>query len=208
MQLLRGRRLTSADQSDFTKRLAGLNANILPTLLFLFRRASLHTTNTSSIPTLLRQIALSQGRSKSNHSRREGPHEVRQQDSVSGITPPDNFSLETISRTDRTAEDACAVLTFISKHLPSLYTRHIAALLSGASGHSSHDRVVEICLQALAAAARSGCEIPSLDAKVEEQIKERALGNNARHAKVAARFLAFQREDMCREVVQVRKHTA
>lgn len=143
------------------------------------RNASLHLINTSSIPTLLQKVA-------------------------NGAINQDNPSRMT--RAERAANDAQVLLTFVAKHNPALLRNHIGALLKGIGEGQKNERVITVCLQGLAAVMRAHADVPGVDSRTIEKIKQHALDDNHRRAKFAARFLAFNKKGIdhgCREVVTV-----
>jgi hypothetical protein len=116
-------------------------------------------------------------------------------------------------------------LKFASKHSPALYKPHVGELVK-AIADEDNTRLVEVCLQALAALARwddslapidrsvqgfSSCSLLMLphiifsDRRTTERVKQYALNSNFRHAKFAARLLAFfkDRKETCVQVVEV-----
>ena len=89
------------------------------------RRASLRLINQSSIPTLIKRLQR-------------------------GDPSSDGYGT---SQAQLSANNAEAVLTFVSKHCPALYKPHIGELTK-AIADEKNSRLVEVCLQALAAVAR------------------------------------------------------
>ncbi|KAF8726601.1 hypothetical protein AX14_007667 [Amanita brunnescens Koide BX004] len=107
------------------------------------------------------------------------------------------------SQSQTVAGHAQTLLAFISKHSPSLYKLHISELCKGLTDEKNQ-ATVEVCLQALSAVARLDEELAPNESRTIERVVRYALQPDPRHAKFAARFLAFSRskEDACAEVVE------
>lgn len=90
-------------------------------MTLFLRRSSLRIVNTSSIPTLIKRV----------HKGSDGNGAAHSQHS-------------------HVAHNAQTWLTFISKHYPALYKLHIGELSKGISDEKNA-RLVEVCLQAMAA---------------------------------------------------------
>ncbi|KAF8624977.1 hypothetical protein AX15_005612 [Amanita polypyramis BW_CC] len=101
------------------------------------------------------------------------------------------------------AGHAQTLLTYVSKHSPSLYKSHISELGKGLA-EEKNGVMVEVCLQALSAVARFDENLAPNDSRTTERVIRYALQTDARRAKFAARFLAFSRnkENSCAEVVE------
>ncbi|KIL63535.1 hypothetical protein M378DRAFT_192889 [Amanita muscaria Koide BX008] len=101
------------------------------------------------------------------------------------------------------ADHAQTLLTYISKHSPSLYKSHVSGLCKGLLEEKNHG-ILEVCLHALAALAQWDESSVPHDARTIERVTRYALHSNPRHAKFAARFLAFAstREKSCAELVE------
>ncbi|TFK41636.1 armadillo-type protein [Crucibulum laeve] len=101
------------------------------------------------------------------------------------------------------AHHAQTLLTFISKHSPSLYKLHISELTKGVADEK-HPKLVEVSLQALAGVVRWDDKLAPTDKRTNERVVRLALQSDARHAKFAARFLAFSKnkEEACTEVIE------
>ncbi|KAM6492441.1 Armadillo-type fold [Amanita muscaria] len=101
------------------------------------------------------------------------------------------------------ADHAQTLLTYISKHSPSLYKSHVSELCKGLLEEKNHG-ILEVCLHALAALAQWDESSVPHDARTIERVTRYALHSNPRHAKFAARFLAFAstREKSCAELVE------
>lgn len=108
------------------------------------QRASLHILDQSSIPTLIKRVS-------------------------KGSDPPSSVAFQTQSqfqsfsefadgaepegRAQRTALAAQLWMTYVSKHCPALYKSHIGEMTK-AIADERNTRLVEVCLQALAVAAK------------------------------------------------------
>ncbi|KAJ7057785.1 armadillo-type protein [Mycena amicta] len=102
-----------------------------------------------------------------------------------------------------TEENAFKLLTFVAKHLPTLFKSHVGELIKGIADEK-HPRLVEIALQALASLVRRDDDkAVAVDKRAFERIQRLATGGTFRQAKFAARFLAFaKRPSLCIEVVE------
>ncbi|PPQ70235.1 hypothetical protein CVT25_011295 [Psilocybe cyanescens] len=108
------------------------------------------------------------------------------------------------SKARSAAINARGVLLVISKHCPALYKSHIAEL-GKATSDESKTALVESALMALANVVKWDEKLgASLDKKTNERIVKLALGSNWRHAKFAARYLAFSKNKNanCSQVIE------
>ncbi|KAF8634850.1 hypothetical protein AX17_004098 [Amanita inopinata Kibby_2008] len=107
------------------------------------------------------------------------------------------------SQTQLLAGHAHMLLSFVSKHCPSLFKSHISELCKGLADEKNK-AVVEVCLQALSAVVRWDEKLAPSDARTNERVIRYALQSLPRQAKFAARLLAFSKnkEEACSEVVE------
>ncbi|KAH9477762.1 Sister chromatid cohesion protein pds5 [Psilocybe cubensis] len=102
------------------------------------------------------------------------------------------------------ANNAQSILLAISKHCPALFKSHIAEL-SKAIADESKTQLVEVALMALANVVKWDEKLgASVDKKTNERIVKLALSSNWRHAKFAARYLAFSKNKntSCSQVIE------
>ncbi|EIW77089.1 cohesin-associated protein Pds5 [Coniophora puteana RWD-64-598 SS2] len=100
---------------------------------------------------------------------------------------------------------ARTVLTYVSKHCPALFKPHVSELAKALAEKGERNAgLVEVGLMALAAVVRWDGSLAVGDRRTLERIKQAVLGPNARHAKFAARYLAYckDREEMAIEVIE------
>ncbi|KAI0790526.1 armadillo-type protein [Abortiporus biennis] len=102
-----------------------------------------------------------------------------------------------------TAHNAKVWLNHISKYYPALYQPHIGEL-SKAITEPKNVLLVEVSLQALAAVGKWDEKLVPSDKRTIERVRRYVMEENLRHAKFAARILAFtkNREELCNEVVE------
>ncbi|KAF7430453.1 hypothetical protein PC9H_006160 [Pleurotus ostreatus] len=96
-------------------------------------------------------------------------------------------------QTQTAAKHSQTLMAFISKHFPVLYKSHVTEL-SKAIANEKNEILVETCLQALAAIARCDDKLVPSDKRTVERITRFATGEHPRHAKFAARLLAFSKD--------------
>ncbi|KAJ8473024.1 hypothetical protein ONZ45_g16446 [Pleurotus djamor] len=110
---------------------------------------------------------------------------------------------KTTLQTQVHAAHSLTLMTSISKHFPILYKPHIPELSKAIASEKS-EKLVEASLQALAAAARFDEKLAPLDKRTIERVSRYALGDNRRHAKFAARLLAFtkDKDSTCATVIE------
>ncbi|KAF9235796.1 armadillo-type protein [Melanogaster broomeanus] len=108
-----------------------------------------------------------------------------------------------VQKSSPTSTQAQQVLTFISKHCPVLYKAHISELTK-AIADEKNTVLVEVGMQALAAAVRADDSLAVFDTRTLERVMRFALGESPRVAKSAARLLVFLKghEDSCVEIVE------
>ncbi|KAH8116096.1 armadillo-type protein [Phellopilus nigrolimitatus] len=161
--------------SEFTRRVEQSMPSILPTMMSFFRQASLWIVNLSSVPTLVKRL-------------QKGDHH----------TGGKSTSLAQVM-----ADNAQTLLTTMSKSCPAVYRSHISEFTK-AIADEKNPRLVEVCLQALAAVCKNEPGITPSDKRSTERLVRYAHGTHPRHAKFAARVIAFtkNKEDLCSEVVQ------
>ncbi|CAL1708691.1 unnamed protein product [Somion occarium] len=160
--------------NEFLRRVEQSHSSILSTMTLFLRRSSLRIVNTSSIPTLIKRV----------HKGSDGNGAAHSQHS-------------------HVAHNAQTWLTFISKHYPALYKLHIGELSKGISDEKNA-RLVEVCLQAMAAVSAWDEKLAPADKKTTERLMRFVMGSNHRHAKFSARLLALSKnhEEVCAEVVE------
>ncbi|KAI5121999.1 hypothetical protein M0805_001831 [Coniferiporia weirii] len=161
--------------SEFTRRVEQSMPSILPTMMTFFRQASLWIVNQSSIPTLVKRLQ------KGDHFRKgKGTSQIQVN-----------------------ANNAEALLVMMSKHCPSVHRAHVSEF-SKAIADEKNPRLVEVCLQALASVCRSEPGITQSDKRTTERLMRYVRGTHPRHAKFAARILAFakDKEELCSEATE------
>ncbi|KAI0251942.1 armadillo-type protein [Lactifluus subvellereus] len=158
---------------EFLRRVEQSSAGILPTMTVFLRRASLRLVNQSSIPSLLR------------HLQRGDP-------TGDGHAP---------SQAQLFANNAQVILTSVSKYCPIIYKAHVGELNKAIA--DENPRLVEVCLQALAALAKWDDELVPGDKRTSERVVRFALDSNPRLAKYSARLLAVSenKEEVCTEII-------
>lgn len=138
------------------------------------RKSSLYIVNQSSIPTLVKRLQR-------------------------GDPTGDGYGT---SSAQLSANNAQALLTVISKHCPALYKPHIGEL-SKAIAEEKNPRLVEVCLQALAASVRWDEKLAPTDRRTSERVRRYVMQSNPRHAKFSIRLLMqSSSEDTCAELVE------
>ncbi|OCH91293.1 hypothetical protein OBBRIDRAFT_792457 [Obba rivulosa] len=107
------------------------------------------------------------------------------------------------SQADLIAHHAQIWMTFVSKHCPAVHKSHMSELAK-AIADERNARLVEVALQALAAAATWDEKLAPIDKRTVERVMRYVRGSNVRHAKFAARLLAALRnaEELCGQVVE------
>ncbi|KAG6332171.1 hypothetical protein ID866_6918 [Astraeus odoratus] len=95
------------------------------------------------------------------------------------------------------------LLTYISKHCPTLYKAHVSELTK-AIADEKNTTLVEVGMQALAAVVRTDESLAAFDKRTMERVIRSALSKNARIAKFASRLLAFLKgcEGECSEIIE------
>ncbi|KAF9255405.1 hypothetical protein L218DRAFT_884207 [Marasmius fiardii PR-910] len=156
--------------NEFTRRLEQASSSLVPTMSMFLRRASLRIVNTSSVPTLLK--ALQHG-GKTTKAR-------------------------TITKSTQAANHAEVLLTWMSKYCPALFKVHVEELI-GVIEENTNEKSVTVALQALAEATRHDRSVAPNEPETLQRIRDFALGSNRRHAKFAARLLAFceDKNELC-----------
>ncbi|TFK49359.1 hypothetical protein OE88DRAFT_1646400 [Heliocybe sulcata] len=163
-------------KNDFLKRLGEHGAStssIVPTMTYILRRASLRIVNQSSIPPLIRRI-----------QRASGDGETQNLDELGDL------------------RHAQTVLSYASKHCPAVYKPHVAELTK-AIADEKKPRLIEVCLQALAAVAKWDAKLAPSDKRTTERLMRFVHQSNPRHAKFAARLLTCSKNssELCSEVI-------
>ncbi|KAG9311776.1 armadillo-type protein [Chiua virens] len=111
--------------------------------------------------------------------------------------------IKRVQKSAPTSRHAQQLLTFISKHCPTLYKPHVSELTK-AIADERNVTLVEVGMHALAAVVRTDESQAALDKRTLERITRFALEENARIAKFAARLLASlkEHEDTCVEIIE------
>ncbi|KAF4563796.1 hypothetical protein EYR36_003038 [Pleurotus pulmonarius] len=106
-------------------------------------------------------------------------------------------------QTQTAAKHSQTLMAFISKHFPVIYKPHVTELSKAIASEKS-ETLVETCLQALAAVVRCDDKLALSDKRIIERITRYATGEHPRHAKFAARLLAFSkdRDAHCSQVLE------
>ncbi len=104
-------------------------------MLSFVRQASLWIVNQSSIPTLIKRLQRGDAAAASQSSNQ---------------------------RADAAANNAQKLLAVLSKHLPSVFKSHVSELTKYIA-EDANSRLVEACLQALAAVSRAIREVAPSD---------------------------------------------
>ncbi|KAI0047729.1 cohesin-associated protein Pds5 [Auriscalpium vulgare] len=159
---------------EFLRRVQESSPAIHTTMSTVLRRASLRYINHSSIPTLVKRLQR-------------------------GDPTGDGYGT---SQAQLSANNAQAILTFVSKHCPALYKPHVGELTK-AIAEERNPRLVEVGLQALAAVASWDEKLAPTDKRTAERVMRFVLDSNPRQAKFSARLLAKSKnaEDTCTDVV-------
>jgi sister-chromatid-cohesion protein PDS5 len=149
-------------------------------MTILLNRACYRIVNQSSIPTLLKYVQKGQGSTNAN--------------------------------TQALAENALTLLTAVSKHSPALYQSHMSELTKAVED-KKNSTLVGVGIQALANVVRwdPKLDITSVFRTMTDRmimtdcVVKLALGSDWRHAKFAARYLAFSKDrvELCAEIVDV-----
>ncbi|KZT28070.1 hypothetical protein NEOLEDRAFT_1130032 [Neolentinus lepideus HHB14362 ss-1] len=159
--------------NEFLKRLGEHSSAIVSTMAYILRRTSLRIVNQSSVPPLIRRIQ--KARRDDEDEDMDGSCDLRH---------------------------AQTVLTYMSKHCPAVYKPHVAELTK-AIADEKNSRLVEVCLQALAAIAMWDAKLAPSDKRTTERLMRFVRQSNHRQAKFAARLLACSKNatELCGEVV-------
>ncbi|KAI0305166.1 hypothetical protein B0F90DRAFT_1808987 [Multifurca ochricompacta] len=159
---------------EFLQRVEQSSSGILPTMAVFLRRASLRLINQSSIPYLLRHL---------------------QRSDLTG----DSYGTNQVQLL---ANNAQTILTSISKHCPVMYKAHVGELTK-AIANEKNQRLVEVCLQALAALAKWDDGLVLGDKRTTERLMRFSLDSNHRNAKYSARLLAVSKdgEKFCTDII-------
>ncbi|KZS86994.1 hypothetical protein SISNIDRAFT_420245 [Sistotremastrum niveocremeum HHB9708] len=87
------------------------------------------------------------------------------------------------------AGPAFKLLTTVSKYCSTMHQSHVGEFIKSLADSQANDQLIEISLGALASMAKAGTW-PG-DKRVADRAQKYVLGTNMRHAKFAARILAF-----------------
>ncbi|EGO03586.1 hypothetical protein SERLA73DRAFT_46084 [Serpula lacrymans var. lacrymans S7.3] len=107
------------------------------------------------------------------------------------------------AKNQSSGKHAQTLLTYVSKHCPTLYKPHVSELTKSIADEKN-PKLVEVSLHALASLVASDNTLSVLDRRTTERIMRFVLESNPRHAKYAARLLALSkdRDALCTEVVE------
>ncbi|KAH9932198.1 armadillo-type protein [Fomitopsis serialis] len=160
--------------NEFLRRMEQSSSSLVPTMTIFLRRASLRLVNQSSVPTLIKR--------------------VQKGDSADGVGS---------SQGDALAQNAQIWMNHIAKHGPAVYKSHVGEL-SKAIADEKNARLVEVCLQGLAAVSQFDKKLAPSDKRTLDRVMKFVMSSNARHAKFAARILAHCKdsEEACGTVVE------
>ncbi|RPD56961.1 hypothetical protein L226DRAFT_491089 [Lentinus tigrinus ALCF2SS1-7] len=183
-------------RTEFLRRLEQSSSSIVGTMTVFLRRSSLHIVNQTSIPTFVKRVQ--KGFEPASVAYSQTQPSANQSFSVyaAGNSEPEG-------RAQQTAHAAQLWMTYISKHCPAMYKAHIGEF-SKAIADERNVRLVEVCLQAMAAAAMSDPKLAPSDKRTVERVVKFAMESNPRHAKFAARLLPHMKnaEQLCEQVVE------
>ena len=161
-------------------------------MTIFLRRASLRLVNQSSIPTLIKNV------------QRGDPED-------------DGHST---TQAQMSAKNANTVLTYVSRHCPSLHKSHVAGLIK-AIADEKNSRLVEVSLHALSSLAQLDKSLTPTDKSVDhillflsltlfhrrfvDRITRFVLESGHRRSKFSARLLCCSknRDELCTEAVDV-----
>lgn len=109
----------------------------------------------------------------------------------------------TTSHIRQAALHAKTLLTFVSKHSPSLYRSHISELTK-AIADEKHETLVGVALQALAGVVKWDQTLAPTDKRTNDRITRIVLQDNWRQSKFAARYLAFSsnKDEACLKAIE------
>ena len=132
-------------KAELLRRLDQSSSSIVGTMTVFLRRASLHILNQSSISTLIKRVA------KGAVPPSAVGHSQSQHQSFSDFTG--DLGVDTGPQ-DRARKNLAAQqwMTYVSKHCPALYKAHVGEIAK-AIADEKNTQLVEVCLQALSAAA-------------------------------------------------------
>ncbi|KAH9941134.1 armadillo-type protein [Epithele typhae] len=179
---------------EFMRRLEQSSA-IVPTMSAFLRRSSLHILGTSSIPTLIKRVAKGA----------EPPSSVAYSQTQNQNQSFSMFAAgsEPEGRAQKTAQVAQIWLTYVSKHCPALYKAHIGEFAK-AVADERNARLVEVCLQALAAAATWDAKLAPNDKRTVDRVLRFVNDANERHAKFATQLVVRLKnsEALCEQLIE------
>ncbi len=121
-------------QKEFTRRIEESSSTVAPTMITLLRQASLWIINQSCIPTLIKRLQ----------------------------TGDPTGTGHGTSQAQLSANNAHAILTMISKHCPAMLQPHVKEFMK-AVADEENPRLVEVCLQALAAVSKWDSSLTPVD---------------------------------------------
>ncbi|KAI0336697.1 hypothetical protein GY45DRAFT_1315302 [Cubamyces sp. BRFM 1775] len=186
-------------RSEFLRRLEQSSSSAVGTMSIFLQRATLHLVNSSSIPTFIKRVQKGFEPSAVAYSQTQ-TQTLGQTFSmfVSGAG-----SNEPEGRAQHAAHSAQLWLTYLSKHCPAVYKAHVGEF-SKAIADERNARLVEACLQALAAVASWDAKLAPSDKRTVDRVMRFVMEPNARHAKFAARLIACMRnaEELCEQVIE------
>ncbi|KAL5521605.1 PDS5 [Sanghuangporus sanghuang] len=181
--------------NEFIRRLEQASPAIFSTMRAFILQCSLWIVNTSSIPTLIKR--LSQGVHAAEKARTT-PEKLAEK--LAGVT---SQAASSSQMTIVMASNAAVLLTMISKCQPVLFRPHVSELVK-ATAEDKSERVVHLCLQALAAISRSEPALAPSDKRTLERLTRHVRGSKPKLAKYATRILAHtkDRDALCAETVE------
>ncbi|KAF9818035.1 hypothetical protein IEO21_02996 [Rhodonia placenta] len=161
--------------NEFLRRLEQSSSSLVPAMSVFLRRASLRMVNQSSIPTLIKRVQKGDPSGDGSGS----------------------------SQAELIAHNAETWMRYISKHCPQLLQSHVPELAK-AIADERNARLVEVCLQSLAAVANWDRKLVPSDKRTSERVSRFVMSSHARHAKFAARIMTCMKdsEDLCVQVVE------
>ncbi|KAI0938430.1 hypothetical protein AcW1_001836 [Taiwanofungus camphoratus] len=159
---------------EFLRRLEQSSASIVSTMSTFLRRSSLRIVNQSSIPTFVKRVQKGDPNGDGHGS----------------------------SHAQLSAQNARVWMNYISKHFPTILQSHIGEL-SKAISDEKNTRLVEVCLQALAAVASWDNKLAPSDKRTIDRLMRFVMSQNHRSAKFSARLLTALKnaEELCEQVV-------
>jgi sister-chromatid-cohesion protein PDS5 len=150
---------TCLPQHDFRKRLEQSSPGMLGTFNVLLRRGSLRLVNQSTIPPLLKRAQRASASStttalSSLRSLHLSDSQSQSQSQLTSVGESQRSAAGTAAGGGDAEHCALLVLGAAARHCPAIYKPHVPELAKALAADERSPRVVEVCLQALAAVAR------------------------------------------------------